>query len=296
MNPGRRRLLRLLAGTGFVRVRLDGTSTPMGRTQADAILRPGAEAVFAGIRMCWCPPGRFLMGSPQTEPGHRADEAQVEVKLTRGFWMGKFEVSQGQWSRLVGAFPGRSPSEEYGLGDDLPVYWVSYDDATRFCELATTAGRTDGSLPIGWRFTLPTEAQWEYACRAGTTTATAFGDLPGRDQANFAGDAVDGDTGPAHGKSVPVGSYRPNAWGLSDMHGNVFEWCRDWYHARLRGGVDPDLSSVQGAPNPDGTYSRVRRGGAWNDPAEFCRSAFRLRYEPHRSSDHIGFRVAAVSD
>ncbi len=93
---------------------------------------------------------------------------------------------------------------------------------------------------------------------------------------------------------MSVGGYRANPWGICDMHGNIFEWCRDWYHAQLPGGVDPDLYTRQGERNRDGTYSRCRRGGAWNDEAWACRSALRLRYEPERRSDHIGFRVVAV--
>jgi len=295
MNPGRRRVLRFLAGVAAVGVPVDSVVAQTGLPHADVVPMPGDEVTFAGFRLCWCPPGRFLMGSPDAEPARGADEAQVDVQLTRGFWMGKFEVTQGQWSHLAGAFPNRLPSEEYGAGRDVPVYWVSYDEAKRFCERATASARDDGSLPRGWRFNLPTEAQWEYACRAGTTTATAFGDRLAREHANFAGEPLGGRAG-GYGKSVAVGSYRPNAWGLHDMHGSVFEWCRDWYHARLPGGVDPDRSSVPGVRNADGTYSRVRRGGAWNDSARFCRSASRLRYEPHRGSDHIGFRLAAVSD
>jgi formylglycine-generating enzyme required for sulfatase activity len=94
--------------------------------------------------------------------------------------------------------------------------------------------------------------------------------------------------------TTPVASFKPNPWGLFDMHGNVWEWCRDWYHARLPGGVDPDLYEVPGERNGDGTYSRVRRGGAWIEEGWACRSACRLRYEPPRRSDHIGFRVVAV--
>src|SRR5205085_12086819 len=100
--------------------------------------------------------------------------------------------------------------------------------------------------------------------------------------------------GPSLNRAARVGSYPANAWGLHDMHGNIFEWCRDWYHAKLPGGVDPDLSSVKGERNRDGTSSRVRRGGAWCDDGWPCRSAFRLRFEPERRYDHIGFRVVAV--
>jgi formylglycine-generating enzyme len=235
------------------------------------------------------------MGSPADEPGRRPDEAQVSVTLSRGFWMAKFETTQSQWARVVGAFPDRPPTGEFGIGDDLPVYWVSFIEAEWFAARLTERARQDGSLPAGWAVRLPTEAQWEYACRAGTTSANAFGPTLDVADANFAPDAAEsGRERRVVGRAVRVGTRRMNAWGLADMHGNIFEWCRDWYHARLPGGTDPDLSNVPGEQNRDGTYSRCRRGGAWNDPATFCRSAMRLRYEPERRSDHIGFRVAIV--
>jgi len=136
---------------------------------------------------------------------------------------------------------------------------------------------------------LPTEAQWEYACRAGTTTATAFCDSLSRKQANFRGSPYNGapDEGSSLKRAAPVGQYPANAWGLHDMHGNTFEWCRDWYHPKLPGGVDPDLYAME-------AKSRVRRGGAWTDDGWPCRSAFRLRFEPERRYDHIGFRVVVV--
>jgi len=246
----------------------------------------GEERTIEGIRLCWCPPGRFVMGSPLTEAGHRPDEAQVDVTIAGGFWTAKFEVTQGQWQRIVGDFPERPPTDEFGKGDDVPLYWVNYPSAERFCARATEAAKRSGSLPPeGWAFRLPTEAQWEYACRAGTTTATAFGSRLDPKVANF---------GKNVGRSVPAGTYRANAWNIHDMHGNVWEWCRDWYHAQLPGGVDPDLSDVKGVPNRDGTYSRVRRGGAWIEDGAYGRSAQRLRYEPDRVSDHIGFRVMLV--
>ncbi|MBA3295889.1 MAG: formylglycine-generating enzyme family protein [Acidobacteria bacterium] len=141
------------------------------------------------------------------------------------------------------------------------------------------------ALPEDWEFRLPAEAQWEYACRAGTVTATSFGDRLERHQANF---------GNSLQRASRVGSYPANPWGICDMHGNIFEWCRDWYHALLPGGTDPDLRNVKGTANRDGTHSRVRRGGAWTDEGWACRSALRLRYEPARRSDHIGFRVVVV--
>jgi formylglycine-generating enzyme required for sulfatase activity len=235
------------------------------------------------------------MGSPANETGHRPDEAQVEVTLTKGFWMAKYEATQGQWRRFVGAFPDRHPAAETGQGDPFPVYWVNFDEAEAFCQALTDRTRASGALPGDWAFRLPTEAQWEYACRAGTLTATSFGDSLGRDQANFRGEPLNGAPGgPASRRATRVGSYPANPWGICDMHGNVFEWCRDWYHARLPGGTDPDLRDVKGTANRDGTHSRVRRGGAWDDDGWACRSAFRLRYEPERRADHIGFRVVAV--
>ena len=252
--------------------------------------RAGAERQVSGLKLCWCPPGRFLMGSPPDEPGRRADEAQVEVTLSKGFWAGKYEVTQGEWKRVMGAIPGKLIA---GEGDDFPVYWINYAEAEEFCRRMTERARAAGELPAGWEFRLPTEAQWEYACRAGTTTAFSFGGTLTSREANI-GNPYDGTPDGTPGTAASkVGSYPANAWGLHDMHGNEFEWCRDWYHATLPGGVDPDVQ-IQGLPNRDGTYSRVRRGGAWTDSAGFCRSALRLRYEPPRRADHIGFRVVVV--
>jgi formylglycine-generating enzyme len=254
--------------------------------------KAGEERDLYGITLCWCPPGRFRMGSPPDEPDRRFDEAQVDVRLTQGFWMGKYELTQGQWKRIDGALAGHvTPGE----GDDFPVHSVSYIEAEELCRKLTDRALASGELPEEWEFRLPTEAQWEYACRAGSTTATAFGDRLSSRQANFSGKPYNGaEEGPSLNRAVEVGRYRPNAWGLHDMHGNAFEWCRDWYHAKLPGGDDPDLSAVKGARNRDGTYSRVRRGGAWTDDGKYLRSAFRLRFEPERRSDHIGFRVAVV--
>ena len=279
--PSRRDFLQTVGATsalalaGVARIRLQP------RTFAGS--HPGETRIVEGIRLSWCPPGRFVMGSPPDQAGHRPDEAQVNVTLTRGFWMGTFEVTQGEWRRVIGTGLDREPTPQFGVGDDMPVYWVNFSACETFCSKVTELARRSGAMPADWEFRLPTEAQWEYACRAGTTTAFAFGDGLGRDQANFKAAAV--------GLATKVGSYPPNAWGIHDMHGNIFEWCRDWYHARLPGGADPDLSAVRGVPNRDGTYSRVRRGGAWNDDAWACRSALRLRYEPERSSDHIGVRI-----
>ena len=218
------------------------------------------------------------------------------MTLTKGFWMAKYETTQGQWSRVVGALPGPL-TEQLPAGDELPVGNVNFAEAEAFCAALTEEGRRSGTLPANWEFRLPTEAQWEYACRAGRTTATSVGDRLSSTQANFKGAPYNGaEPGPSLGRAVRVGSYPANPWGLHDMHGNTFEWCRDWYYPSLPGGTDPDLHDARSgaAPNRTGSLSRVRRGGCWMDDGWPCRSAFRLRFEPERRYDHIGFRVAAV--
>ena len=294
MQSSRRQFLKDLA-TSASAVALQGHLAASDTTQDSSFRgsKAGEERVVDGITLCWCPPGRFMMGSPTAERGHRPDEAQVNVTLTRGFWAAKHEVTQGQWTRIIGAFPDRLPSAEFGEGDDVPVYWVSFDEAESFCAALTRNVHGSGALPARWEFRLPTEAQWEYACRAGTVTATSFGDRLAPNQANFAGETVDR-SARARGGARKTGSYPANSWGLHDMHGNVWEWCRDYYHSQLPGGTDPDLVESKGVPNRDGTYSRVRRGGAWIEEEWACRSACRLRYESHRRSDHIGFRIVAV--
>jgi len=264
------------------------------QTQADPFAgsKGGDKREIASIKFCWCPPGRFTMGSPPDEPERRSGENQVEVTLTKGFWMGKYEVTQGQWRRVVGAFPGKQP---VGEGDDFPLVEVNYAEAEEFCRKLTEQARKLGQLPQGWEFRLPTEAQWEYACRAGTKTATSFGDKISSNQANFRGKPYNGaEEGPSLKRAAKVGSYPANPWGLHDMHGNVVEWCRDWYYEKLPGGTDPDLSARKGTMNRDGTFSRSRRGSAWSDNGWASRSAFRQRFEPERRADRIGFRVAAV--
>jgi formylglycine-generating enzyme len=258
---------------------------PRTRQQANQALKAGDQREIAGIKLCWCPPGRFVMGSPADEPERRPDEAQVEVTLTKGFWAGKCEVTQSQWSRVMSALPATMSA---GQGDDFPVYSMNFSEAEAFCRKLTEQARAAGDLPAAWEFRLPTEAQWEYACRAGTLTATAFGNSLSSHQANFKGQPYNrAGKGPSLNRAAKVGSYPPNAWGLHDMHGNVFEWCRDWYHPKLPGGRDPDLSSAKAA-------SRVRRGGCWADEGWPCRSAFRVRFEPERRSDHIGLRVVLL--
>jgi formylglycine-generating enzyme required for sulfatase activity len=259
--------------------------------------KAGDEREVAGVKFCWCSSGKFTMGSPRGEPERRPGENQVEVTLSKGFWMAKYEATQGQWKRVVGKLPGELTAE-LPEGDDLPVGNVNFAETEAFCRKLTEKARAAGELPNDWEFRLPTEAQWEYACRAGTTTATSFGERLSSTQANFKGDKPynGAEPGPSLNRASKVGSYPANPWGLHDMHGNIFEWCRDWYHLRLPGGTDPDLYSAKATATKSehGDISRSRRGGCWADQGWPCRTAFRLRFEPERRYDHIGFRVVAV--
>ena len=258
--------------------------------------RAGDEREILGIKFCWCPPGRFVMGSPPDEAERRPDEDQVHVTLPRGFWLAKYEATQAQWLGMFEELPGPLTAE-LPAGDRYPVGNVNFMEAESYCRRLTARALSFGALPAAWEIRLPTEAQWEFACRAGTRSATAFGGRLSSTQANFKGRPYNGaEAGPSLNRASPVGSYPSNAWGLHDMHGNTFKWCRDWYHSQLPGGTDPDLHAAKASAerNRDGSLSRVRRGGSWADDGWPCRSAFRARFEPERRYDHIGFRVVAV--
>ena len=209
------------------------------------------------------PAGQFAMGSPPTEQGRSYAELQRPVTITKPFYLGIYEVTQIQWLTIMGTSPSRFS------GSDFPVERVSWDDAVEFCnKLSEKTGR---------KVRLPTEAEWEYACRAGTTTAFNTGDALKPDQANF-GESRKNQT-------TPVGSYPANALGLFDMHGNVWEWCADRYGDYPEGAAtDPQ--------GPERGTNRVLRGGSWGHSADFCRSASRLRLDPDIRYFFFGFRVA----
>jgi formylglycine-generating enzyme required for sulfatase activity len=249
--------------------------------------RAGEERDDNGLKMklVWCPPGTFTMGSPKSEQSRRSNEDQVEVRLTKGFWIGKYEVTQGEWERVMGTTPWKG-QDWVKEGSRYAATYVSWEDATEFVAKLTTQERQAGRLPAGWRYTLPTEAQWEYACRAGTQTAYGFGGDASRlseyawfdDNADYANEEY------AH----EVGLKKANAWGLHDVHGNVWEWCRDWYDAKLPGGVDPERTK-------QASY-RVRRGGSWGGRSVYCRTAMRNSGEPASRFSRLGFRVVRSSE
>ena len=230
----------------------------------------------ATMEMIYCAPGTFMMGSPATEEERRYDETQHRVTLTKGFWLGKYEVTQAQWQSVMGENPS------YYKGDmDLPVEWAFWEDCQKFIQ------RVNAQSNCGAR--LPTEAEWEYACRAGTTTAYHWGNALNGDKANCNGKDYPYGTevkGPYLKKTTRVGSYDANPWGFYDMHGNVQEWCQDWY-----GGPYPGVAETDPIGSASGVR-RVLRGGSFDSGARSCRSAYRNGSATCYRSPCTGFRLA----
>jgi formylglycine-generating enzyme required for sulfatase activity len=232
-------------------------------------VKPGkAEVIELGkdvkLEMVLIPAGKFKMGSPASEKGRSDDETQHEVTLTKPFYMGKYEVTQEQWESVMGNNPSiRTKGAKY------PVTNVSWEDCQEFIKKLNA--KTDG----GYR--LPTEAEWEYACRAGTTTAYSCGDNLKKSDANIDGGSI-----------KAVGSYRPNAFGLYDMHGNVWEWCNDWYGSLQDGEVTDPKGAATGS-------SRVLRGGSFINDVSAARSSLRAgSFVSPTTRDIVGngFRLA----
>jgi len=230
------------------------------------------------MRFVLIPPGEFLMGSPASEVSRRTDERYHLVRLTKAFYLAANEVTNAQYKLFDAAHTSTAD------GDRRPVMQVSYNDAVAFAAwLSAQTGDTYG---------LPTEAQWEYACRAGTTTPFSFGPNITAAQVNYRGSFPynGAPAGLYRATTTDVGSFPANAWGLYDMHGNVWEWCADWY-----GPYTGNLTSVTVDPTGDSVPAlRVLRGGAFNIAAEIARSAARNGNPPTNSSDYYGFRPARL--
>ena len=252
------------------------------------------KEVAIEMELIGIPAGTVTMGSPADEKNRFEDEEQVSVTLTKPFSLGKTEVTQGQWKEVMGTEPW--DGQKYVKADkDCPATYVSWDDATAFCQNLTEIERKAGKLKADEEYRLPTEAEWEYACRAGTETAFSFGDdesklgeyawWGGFDLAALTKGEVKAGGGNAAREQYAhtVGTKKPNPWGLHDMHGNVAEWCSDWYGDSLAGGTDP--------VGPEEGSSRVFRGGGWWPDPGFCRSARRVNLPSDRRS-FLGFRVA----
>ncbi|MFC1604315.1 SUMF1/EgtB/PvdO family nonheme iron enzyme [Planctomycetota bacterium] len=235
-----------------------------------------------GMKLIYIPAGSFMMGNPSSEEGRSSGEGpQHQVQISKGFYMGVYEVTQAQWQAVMGSTVSQQRNKAnsswplLGEGDDYPIYYVSWDEAVEFCKkLSRQEGKT---------YRLPTEAEWEYACRAETQTRFSFGDSDSNlgEYAWYSNNS---------GQSThPVGKKRPNAFGLYDLHGNVWEWCSDWYGENYYSsspGVNPQ--------GPSSGSSRVLRGGSWGYGPWNCRSAIRVRDSPdHRGYDY-GFRIVLL--
>lgn len=309
-------------------------------------IRPGELRVDNGLRMPlrWCPPGEFVMGSPEDEPGRDHDETQHPVRLTKGFWLGQHEVTQGQWTAVTGLalrdqarkmlvdpvryrqggkdvtlleFTGARDRDDLrnvcaAEAANLPMYHVSWDDAVEFCRKLTSAERAAGRMPPGCVFRLPTEAQWEHACRAGTTTATYAGKMTVLGENNapvlndiawYGGNSSVGYKGA--GWTTPnwpnqafpgkvagprrIGQKKANAWGLQEMLGNLYEWVADFAVYYPERPVTDPVGPAEGEKH-------IFRGGSWNHYATMCRAARRFEDFPTFRANFVGFRVAMVRE
>ena len=229
---------------------------------------PGGES----MRFRWCPSGTFMMGSPSTEEGRAKDEVLHRVSLTKGFWLGETPVTQKQWKSVMGGNPSQC------VGEELPVENVSWQDCMNFIKKVNERQ--------GCSMRLPTEAEWEYACRAGTKGP--YGGTGVLDEMGWYNGCVEGETRRIK-SSHTVGMKKPNAWGLCDMHGNVWEWCSDWYG-------DYQTEPATDPVGPASGRVRIRRGGSWQDEASVCRSAYRFVFSPTSRHSLLGFRVALDAD
>ena len=240
--------------------------------EAPFAIKPGENFTVPDLNlsMIWVKPGTFMMGSPVSE-GH---EIQHQVRLTKGFYLGKYEVTQAQWEGVM----GNNPS--HFKGADRPVEQVSWNDAVDFCKKLTEMEKKAGRVPEGMSYQLPTEAQWEYACRAGTTTAFSWGNDINSTNANY---------NYIIRQTRDVGNYAANPWGFFDMHGNVWEWTADWYDATY-----PVGNPVIDAGGPASGVYRILRGGSWGNAGTNARSARRNSNSagiPGLRNYGFGFRV-----
>jgi formylglycine-generating enzyme required for sulfatase activity len=248
-----------------------------------------------GMKLVLIPAGKFQMGSPRDDKDRGENEEQHEVEITKAFYLGVYEVTQGQFKKVTGKNPSHFSKEgnasrmrEWDSTDDFPVEGVTWHAAVDFCKRLSAF---PAEKKAGRVYRLPTEAEWEYACRAGASSYRVFhcGNRLSSRQANV--DAMNGPGGSGNPRdylfrTTRVGSYKPNAWGLYDMHGNVREWCQDWY------GKDYYKNSPRKDPKgPDRGEDRVLRSSSWGDIPENCRSASRSRGDPNRALAGEGFRV-----
>ncbi len=270
------------------------------------IRRPGQCQLFRevltegiALEMVWIPPGRFWMGSPPEEPEREESEGPEHLVQLKGFFLGRTPITQAQWRVVAGWQPLEGepvwerelkpdPSLFKFKGEDGPVENVSWHESMEFCRRLEK--RT------GWNYTLPSEAQWEYACRAGTTTPFHFGATISPKLASYDASMAyaEGPTGPRRGESSLVAKYPANAWGLHDMHGNVWEWCLDYWHASYVEGDEKAPTDGSAWMKQTAEERRLLRGGSWNFSPRYCRSACRNGGHPGGIVDGVGFRVCCL--
>jgi formylglycine-generating enzyme required for sulfatase activity len=297
--------------------KVEGTVVEEGKKEspgkAKVVVAGKAVVSSIGMRLVPIPAGTFTMGSPADEQGRSDYEQQHEVEITRAFHLGEKEVTQGQFKEVMGYNPSyfsrdgeKGPGLEYKYGDpaggkgkvtgstdDFPVELVSWDEAVEFCRKLTEKDRKAGKIGRELKYRLPTEAEWEYSCRgrAPSYKVFHFGNSLSSRQANFDGNNPYGGAGKDKylERTTRTGSYEKNAFGLYDMHGNVWEWCSDWY--------DKDFYASSPRRDPAGPSRgshRVLRGGSWYYYGGFCRSAYRFRFAPEVRYLNFGFRAALV--
>ncbi|OLP18380.1 hypothetical protein BST81_11010 [Leptolyngbya sp. 'hensonii'] len=241
-----------------------------------------------GLDLIAIPGGSFTMGAPASEPdGSKNERPQHEVTL-QPFYLGRYPITQAQW-RVVSSYDrvnqDLDPDPSSFKGDHRPVEQVSWEDAQEFCQRL--------SAKTGKAYRLPSEAQWEYACRAGSTTPFHFGETLTPDLANYNGNYTynNGSPGENRKQTTDVGIFPANDWGLHDMHGNVLEWCEDDYHSNYQGAPDDGSAWIEVDQEQN---RRVLRGGSWADSPGYCRSAVRLNDSRENRFNSIGFRVCCV--
>jgi formylglycine-generating enzyme required for sulfatase activity len=260
----------------------------------------GAEADAApSLTMLWIPPGRFWMGSPEEEPERRGNEGPQHLVQLQGFFLAQTPITQAQWREVASWKPAKGerawtqkldPNPSHFKGDLRPVEQVSWEDAMEFCRrLSQRTGR---------RYTLPSEAQWEYACRAGTATPFHFGATISTKLANYDGSEVygDGEKGEYRQQTMDVASFPANPWGLHDMHGNVWEWCADHWHDNYEGAPEDGRAWIdeESKENDDKMNFGLLRGGSWSGHPAYCRSAYRDYDRPVYRFYNVGFRVCCL--
>lgn len=301
LTPYREHEIQVLARDHFsvrTEVTLGANESTLLRVPLQAVPGPLEGAAYTipylNLELVWVPPGSFTMGSPETEASRLPTEGPLtNVTISNGFWIGKYEVKQREYLAIMGNNPSRFS------GADRPVENVSWHDAVSFTERLNAMERDAGRLPAGYQYRLPTEAEWEYAARGGSDAPFNFGTTASPEHANFRG-RYPRDYGAVQEPSAvvgtaPVGRYSPNSFGLHDIHGNVREWCLDWYQSRLPGGTQRDPV----IPRPDGSRfheqdhaRKVYRGGSYEDFAHNARSASRGEgMRPSTTSPATGFRI-----